>query len=229
MIKLFDVLTDPRDRDGTNDVTTKVQAVFDTLLTTSRSGGGNELYLQSGSFRIDAATLQVGIKDTTDQGGAFFRIVGDDPSLCTFFTTVNHRIMQVNNMWGGTLEGFTVRGPGKGLGEGLVLANIRADLGTNNVILKHVNAANLRAGIQSGDQNDPQGAAAELLFQECSASNCNQGFPSGQWNSLDLNYDVCHASDCNYGWITSLPKGGSGQIKWSGGSTSKNALADFAL
>lgn len=225
MIRFHDYLSSTQDKDGTNDVSAPLQKAADTW----RAEGG-ELVLGKGNYRL-GRTVFFGVREAP-WSGAFGRIVGEGTAHTKLFANTNIRVLEFADLWGGRVQDFAVRGPGKGQGTGIVVGARHQDLGTANTIFENVGVDDCNEGWKIGDDVSPYGAAAELIFQSVSANNCIYAYHMGQWNTLDLEFNLCHASRSVLGWHTAMDINGAGQaagqVTWIGGSTYLNET-DFAL
>jgi len=220
-IRFHDYLTTPQESDGTTDVSDKLQQASDDLMQQ-----GGELILGPGNYRLDAHTVYFGPRHEP-WNGMFGRIVGEGPTKTSFICHNANRVIEFSDFWGGRAEGFNVTSP-DGQGIPISVGAAHTDLGTANVIFQNIGTDGGSEGWRIGDDQAPQGAAAELVFESCSANRAGIAWHSGQWNTIDLVFLKCHASRSVWGWHTSLSNGGGGQVTWIGGSGFDNEH-DFGL
>jgi len=220
MIRFHDYLTSPQESDGTIDVAAKLQQVADTWVAQ-----GGDLVLGSGNYRVDVP-VYFGPQHEP-WSGAFGRILGEGPTKTQFFSNNAIRLFEFDDLWGSTVDGFNVRVP-DGQGIGITVAARHTDLGTANVVFRNVGTDGGSEGWRIGDDVAPMGAAAELIFESCSANRATIAWHCGQWNTLDLVFNKCHASRSWWGWHTAMGSGAAGQLTWIGGSAFDNEH-DFGL
>lgn len=222
MIHLHDWCNAAQDRDGTNDVTQKVQDAADFW---AKEGGPFDLGV--GNYRIDSGPVILGVRQEPWHG-VFGDIFGASPEHTKFFTNQNRRVLEFADWWGGEARNFSVRGPGKGTGTGIVLGARHQDFGTGNIKFLNVGASQLNYGWLIGDEVEPYGASAEVTLEHASAADCSIGFRMGQWNTLDFIFTRCTTRACGFGWHTATNVGAAGQVMWIGGASADN-VTDFGL
>lgn len=226
VIHFHDYLTGgTNDLNCTNDDTAELNQALADWITMQRSSpiGGGEFDAGAGCYKI-AGPVQVG--DNTGQG-----VKGDwhgaGPEL-TVFRWSGTRGIQFNDFWGGEIRDFTVQGPGRGTGQGLVFAALHNSLGTCCSSISNITSTDAGDCIDFGDPNSPNGSSADETVQNVSASRCTFGFHFGTWNTLDVHCIRCSVGDATTGFNNSMAVGGAGQL-WFDGGGSSNTTTDFAL
>lgn len=216
MIRLHDYLTAAGDKDGSNDVTTKLKACFKAW----DDAGGGPLDLGRGSYRT-TAVVDLG---TSKPSGVMGDVYGEGPNLTIFKSYGTNRILQVSDMWGGRIRDFSISGNAKGQGQGIVFAKRGRDLGTNSITVENIQVEKLERGFQFGDDVAPNGAAAEMVLTNVTAKFCNIGYFFVGFNTMDFVFIEPHVLFSTWGFYNV----GAQDIQIVGGSATGN-YGDFNL
>lgn len=176
--------------------------VTDTLHMGVNTGGGPQSHI---------SILCVGSEVTS---GIAWHGPTDRPALLICKNT-NFRIigLGVFNFSGstGTSTGIGLGGNGSGGGNQ-----------TSNFVFERVAVLGFNIGVVAGINF---GAASEGTFTNCSFANCDTGFITNDFNSLDFNFNMCSFGQNGIGLDTGV---GDGINVW-GGSSSNSSVADFKI
>lgn len=223
---LHDVLPQPGQRDCSIPVHAEIQQhMRAAVMAGVQKTGEPRIYLGEGCYRLDAP-ITVQRTDNPNLGYSL-DVVGAGPDA-TVFRASSWMALQFMELSGGIVRSFSIEGPGKTAGRGLLFGSVHADLGSCCFILEDVTVRNFARCFSFGQDYAPWGAAADIVVISTSALNCGHGYAHNGWNTIGLQYIHSSALFSNVGWQTSSAAGQAQQITWNGGGAVENTT-DFAL
>ena len=215
--------------DGVVDDTAAIQAALDAAMTSSRAGG--TIYFPPGTYKI-TSTLRLYRGD----GGQHYVNVqgaGANSTSLVWAGSTSSVCMLARNSWNTFICDLSFtdsRHPAAGsrgttIGLQITAPPSTGGTGSSGTTLRNVGVSWFNHGFQIGGGPNGTEAASEVVFTNCSASQCDTGFVVTPYNSLDVVFIDFMANYCTIGVDTN---GGGGSVHFQGGSCSYNGI-DFNL
>lgn len=221
VVYLHDYLTDPSDRNCSNDVTAKIQAAENAWVAMQQARRGSRFELGSGCY-WHTGTITFG---SPDGAYIFGTVHGDGPNMTSFHNSGGIRALVFNELGDGSIGNFSVVGnnpgeakPGCCAEVGVVMGNLSPSLGTFNSGFHNIAVTNEAACYEMGDPLTA-GSAANNIYWTLAATHCGIGYHSLTYNTLNSIFinvgcaqtHICFYSDNAYGFKV-----------WNGGGTNND-------